>query len=205
MKTEKQNIEQTILEAAERLFLAQGFMKTTTAQIAREAGCNSAMVHYYYRTKEQLFERIYGEKVGLVIENLSSVSGSTGTLEERIGRLIDVYFDFLSRNPRLPAFLLYEARQSSTVSEHINNRLREALQSIVAPIDKDLQTAIAEGRIRPIAAIDLFMTVLTLCIGSFLIIPVFRDVWDLTDAQFADLMRRRREEIKETTLSRIKP
>ena len=205
MKTEKQNIEQTILEAAERLFLAQGFMKTTTAQIAREAGCNSAMVHYYYRTKEQLFERIYGEKVGLVIENLSSVSGSQGTLEERIGRLIDVYFDFLSRNPRLPAFLLYEARQSSTVSEHINNRLREALQSIVAPIDKDLQAAIAEGRIRPIAAIDLFMTVLTLCIGSFLIVPVFRDVWDLTDAQFADLMRRRREEIKETTLSRIKP
>lgn len=205
MKTEKQNIEQTILEAAERLFLAQGFMKTTTAQIAREAGCNSAMVHYYYRTKEQLFERIYGEKVGLVIENLSSVSGSTGTLEERIGRLIDVYFDFLSRNPRLPAFLLYEARQSSVVSEHINNRLREALQSIVAPIDKDLQAAIAEGRIRPIAAIDLFMTVLTLCIGSFLIIPVFRDVWDLTDAQFADLRRRRREEIQATVLSRIKP
>lgn len=205
MKTEKQNIEQTILEAAERLFLAQGFMKTTTAQIAREAGCNSAMVHYYYRTKEQLFERIYGEKVGLVIENLSSVSGSQGTLEERIDRLIDVYFDFLSRNPKLPAFLLYEARQSSAVSEHINNRLRDALQSIVAPIDKDLQAAIAEGRIRPIAAIDLFMTVLTLCIGSFLIVPVFRDVWDLTDAQFADLMRRRCEEIKETTLSRIKP
>lgn len=205
MKTEKQNIEQTILEAAERLFLAQGFMKTTTAQIAREAGCNSAMVHYYYRTKEQLFERIYGEKVGLVIENLSSVSGSQGTPEERIGRLIDVYFDFLSRNPKLPAFLLYEARQSSAVSEHINNRLRDALQSIVTPIDKDLQAAIAKGQIRPIAAVDLFMTVLTLCIGSFLIVPVFRDVWNLTDAQFADLMRRRREEIKETTLSRIKP
>ena len=204
MKTEKQNIEQTILEAAERLFLAQGFMKTTTAQIAREAGCNSAMVHYYYRTKEQLFERIYGEKIGLVIENLSSVSGSTGTPEERIDRLIDVYFDFLSRNPKLPAFLLYEARQSSAVSKHINNRLREALQGIVTPIDKDLQAAIAKGQIRPIAAVDLFMTVLTLCIGSFLIVPVFRDVWNLTDEQFADLMRRRREEIKETTLSRIK-
>ena len=205
MKTEKQNIEQTILEAAERLFLAQGFMKTTTAQIAREAGGNSAMVHYYYRTKEQLFERIYGDKIGLVIENLSSVSGSQGSLEERIGQIIDVYFSFLSRNPRLPAFLLYEARQSPTVSEHINNRLRDALQSIVTPIDKDLQAAIAEGRIRPIQTIDLFMTVLTLCIGSFLIIPVFRDVWDLTDEQFADLMRRRREEIKETVLSRIKP
>ncbi len=205
MKTEKQNIEQTILETAERLFLAQGFMKTTTAQIAREAGCNSAMVHYYYRTKEQLFERIYGDKIGLVIENLSSVSGSQGSLEERIGQIIDVYFSFLSRNPRLPAFLLYEARQSPTVSEHINNRLRDALQSIVTPIDKDLQAAIAEGRIRPIQTIDLFMTVLTLCIGSFLIIPVFRDVWDLTDEQFADLMRRRREEIKETVLSRIKP
>lgn len=204
MKTEKQNIEQTILEAAENLFLEQGFLKTTTAQIAKQAGCNSAMVHYYYRTKEQLFERIYGEKVGLVIENLSSVSGSAASLEERISQLIDVYFDFLSRNPKLPAFLLYEARQSSIVSEHINNRLRNAMSQIVTPIESDLRAGIAEGRIRPVETVDLFMTVLTLCIGSFLIIPVFRNVWEMSDTEFEELMHRRRDEIKTTVLYRIK-
>ena len=112
MKIEKQNMEQTILKAAEELFIDQGFVKTTTVQIAKKAGCNSAMVHYYYRTKEQLFERIYGEKIKLVIESLTAISGSGKSLEERVAEIIDVYFDFLSRNPRLPAFMLYEAQQS---------------------------------------------------------------------------------------------
>ena len=193
MKIEKQNMEQTILKAAEELFIDQGFVKTTTVQIAKKAGCNSAMVHYYYRTKEQLFERIYGEKIKLVIESLTAISGSGKSLEERITEIIDVYFDFLSQNPRLPAFLLYEARQSP------------ALGSIIAPIDAELRAAASNGQIRPIQTIDLFMSVLTLCLGTFLITPVFRNVWEMSDEEYSELLCRRRTEIKETILSRLKP
>lgn len=205
MKIEKQNMEQTILKAAEELFIDQGFVKTTTVQIAKKAGCNSAMVHYYYRTKEQLFERIYGEKIKLVIESLTAISGSGKSLEERVAEIIDVYFDFLSRNPRLPAFMLYEAQQSPAVNEHITNRLREALGSIIAPIDAELRAAASNGQIRPIQTIDLFMSVLTLCLGTFLITPVFQNVWEMSDAEYSELICRRRTEIKETILSRLKP
>ncbi len=205
MKIEKQNMEQTILKVAEELFIDQGFVKTTTAQIAKKAGCNSAMVHYYYRTKELLFERIYGEKIKLIFKSLTAISGSGKSLEERIAEIIDVYFDFLSRNPRLPAFLLYEARQSPAINEHITLRLREALGKIVPPIDAELRAAVSSGQIRPVLTIDLFMSVLTLCLGTFLITPVFQNVWEMSDAEYTELICRRRTEIKETILSRLKP
>ena len=59
MKPKEENMEYKILKAAEKLFLEQGFIRTKMAQIAEEAGCNQALVHYYYRTKELLFEKIY--------------------------------------------------------------------------------------------------------------------------------------------------
>lgn len=127
------------------------------------------------------------------------------SLEVRIEQIIDMYFDFLSQNPRLPAFLLYEARQSPVINEHINSRLREALGKIVTPIDVELRAAISEGRIRPITPVDLFMSVLTMCIGTFLIVPVFQSVWEMSDEEFSGMMQRRRGEIKMTILSRLKP
>lgn len=62
-QTREQSMESIILETAERLFLDKGFALTSTTEIAREAGCNQALVHYYFRTKEQLFIRIFEEKI----------------------------------------------------------------------------------------------------------------------------------------------
>jgi AcrR family transcriptional regulator len=62
---EEQSMEQAILEAAEKLFLEKGFASTSTTQIAREVGCNQALVHYYYRTKENLFNTIFENKFKL--------------------------------------------------------------------------------------------------------------------------------------------
>ena len=61
IKTE-QSLEQTILEVAERLFLEKGFAMTSTTEIAKEVGCNQALVHYYFRTKDNLFNVIFEQK-----------------------------------------------------------------------------------------------------------------------------------------------
>ena len=82
MKKEEKT-EEEILLAAEELFLEQGFAQTTTAQIAQRAGCNSALVHYYYRTKENLFARIFGSKVELMLRNIFSFDRQDETFPER--------------------------------------------------------------------------------------------------------------------------
>ena len=62
--------EQLILEAAEKLFLEKGFAMTSTTEIARVAGCNQALVHYYFRTKENLFQSIFENKFRMLISTL---------------------------------------------------------------------------------------------------------------------------------------
>ena len=80
----EENMEYKILKAAEKLFLEQGFIRTKMAQIAEEAGCNQALVHYYYRTKELLFEKIYEEKIEQMLSNLLITTSSDAPFEEKI-------------------------------------------------------------------------------------------------------------------------
>ena len=69
------NKEQAILEAAEREFIVKGFAGARTTSIAEAAGVTHAMLHYYFRTKEQLFERILDEKMRLMGESVLAAFG----------------------------------------------------------------------------------------------------------------------------------
>jgi len=87
MKTGKDsNTEQMILETAERLFLRKGYAMTSTTEIAREVGCNQALVHYYFRTKDRLFEAIFEKKVRLFVSTLLQVTHEEVPFEEKLKR-----------------------------------------------------------------------------------------------------------------------
>ena len=73
IKSDERSMEQTILGAAETLFIEQGFDKTSTGQIAKLAGCNQALVHYYYRTKEKLFDLVFEKKMRMALNNILQV------------------------------------------------------------------------------------------------------------------------------------
>ena len=74
-KQEKQTKEQLILAAAEHEFLTKGYDSARTTSIAQAAGVTHAMLHYYFRTKEQLFERIVDEKYKLMSHSMLTVMG----------------------------------------------------------------------------------------------------------------------------------
>ena len=94
------NKEQAILEAAEREFIAKGFAGARTTSIAEAAGVTHAMLHYYFRTKEQLFERILDEKMRLMGESVLAAFGQPGLpLAERLRDGIERHFDFIMANP----------------------------------------------------------------------------------------------------------
>ncbi len=95
MKQESENMEQRILEAAEELFMDRGFAGTTMARIAEKAGCNQALVHYYYRTKERLFEQVFEAKISFIAGNILAIDEGAGTFEEKIARMVGAHFDFL--------------------------------------------------------------------------------------------------------------
>jgi AcrR family transcriptional regulator len=108
--------EEKIREAARKVFTNRGFAATRTRDIAEEAGINLALLNYYFRSKEKLFEIIIKEKlqvffgfIGPIINNESS------SLEAKIEGIVSKYFELLLENPDLPFFILGEARNNPEI------------------------------------------------------------------------------------------
>jgi len=111
---EQASTEERIKEAARKVFTQKGYAATRTRDIAAEAGINLALLNYYFRSKEKLFEKIMLEKVQQLVGTIAPVlSDPATTLETKIGLVADSYIDMLSRNPDLPIFVLNEIRNNA--------------------------------------------------------------------------------------------
>ena len=102
------DMEQSILKVAEQLFLDKGFNRTSTTEIARVVGCNQTLIHYYFRTKENLFNRIFEKKLEQIIPQLFELSQQKVSFLERIRQVIEIHFSILQQNPKLPRMILNE-------------------------------------------------------------------------------------------------
>lgn len=198
------NTEQLILESAETLFFEQGFAKTTTAQIAQRAGCNHALVHYYYRTKDKLFDKIYEEKAKILINNFLSIKAEGATFEERIAMKAGAYFDFLRENQKLPIFFYNEVSTNPARFKTLVDKIKIIPNGFLEEVDKELQEEIEKGNIHPISAIDLLFTVISLNIMPFFISPIMQSVLDLNPQQADLMLDNRRKEVIQTIIARLK-
>src|ERR1700678_2054851 len=101
--------EEKIKEAARRVFTRKGYSGTRTRDIAEESGYNLALINYYFRSKEKLFDIIMLEHMQTFIHSVMGiVNDSTTSLNEKIASLIAHYIDMLIKNPDLPIFVLSE-------------------------------------------------------------------------------------------------
>lgn len=106
--------EDKIKEAARKVFLRKGFSATRTRDIAEEAGINLALLNYYFRSKQRLFEEVMKEKIQTLLKTIIPVlQDSTTTLEEKIDQIVSNYITVLSKNNDLPIFVLNELRKDN--------------------------------------------------------------------------------------------
>src|SRR6476620_8054618 len=110
-KTKPENAEEKILAAARKVFLEKGFAATRTRDIAEEAGINLALLNYYFRSKEKLFQLVMIEKVQLMFGVLLPIiNNGELELETKVERIVENYIKLLSENPDLPLFVLSELK-----------------------------------------------------------------------------------------------
>jgi len=95
--------EQKILDAAKKVFLAKGMAGARMQEIANEAGINKSLLHYYFRTKEKLFEAIFQSALGAFFPSITTSMLSDATLEEKLKIFIQGYSKVLHDNPFLPS------------------------------------------------------------------------------------------------------
>ena len=168
-----QNIEKRILWVAERLFLEKGFSGTSTTEIAKAVGCNQALIHYYFRTKEKLFWDVFSPKVEQVVEYLDAPLDESIDFIERIRNVIDFYFGILELDERLAPFIVIElimhpGRWDKFRDRYLRNESRSsAFNRFESMVAEEIQA----GHIRSMRAIDLLMNIMSLTISAFIVAP----------------------------------
>ena len=115
MKSEELSTEDKILLAASKVFTEKGFSGARTRDIAEEAGINLALLNYYFRTKEKLFEQVMKVKIILLFgQIIPIVSNEKTSLDVKLDLASGKYFDILSKNPNLPLFILSEIQKKTS-------------------------------------------------------------------------------------------
>ncbi len=113
-KDDPSSTEEKIKQAAKKVFLQKGYAGTRTRDIAEEAGINLALLNYYFRSKQKLFEVVILEKIQkLLITILPAIHDESTTIEEKIDLVVSNYIDMLTENPDLPIFILSELQKGS--------------------------------------------------------------------------------------------
>lgn len=204
MKNEETNTEQAILKAAEELFLERGFEQTTTKQIAQRAGCNQALLHYYYRTKDNLFVQIFEEKAKFIATHFLVINSTAQTLEERISQMVELHFELFRKNPRLVPFLLKEVLSDPVRVAPILDKIKQYMVKIFGKIDEALHEEIEKGAARPVSTLNVILTLVSLDMAPFIIAPVLQRVLDLTDEQLDEQLDKRKPEVVEILLRQIR-
>ncbi|MFW9596761.1 MAG: TetR/AcrR family transcriptional regulator [Paludibacter sp.] len=188
-------MEVLILETAERLFLAKGFASVSTVQIARECGCNQALVHYYFRTKENLFNTIFESKFRLFFESIQlSQQEHNLNFIEKLTLIIEKHFDLLLENQQLPMLIFSELLRKTENIEILKNKLKNIPEKFLEVFNTELQNEIKKGNIREISILDLLISMISLNIALFVAMPILKLVLGMDENQKTALLMHRRKE-----------
>ncbi len=201
-----QNIEKRILWVAERLFLEKGFSGTSTTEIAKAVGCNQALIHYYFRTKEKLFWDVFSPKVEQVVEYLDAPLDESIDFEQRIRNVIDFYFGILELDERLAPFIVNELIMNPGRWDKFRDRYlrNESRSSAFDRFESMVSEEIEAGRIRQMRAIDLLMNIMSLTISSFIVAPKGFASRECDSNLRKEYLDNRREDVKNLIVNGIR-
>lgn len=202
----EQSTEENILETAERIFLEKGYALTSTTEIAKAVGCNQALIHYYFRTKENLFNQIFENKFKRLFEILFEENAlEQYTFKEKLKHITESHFNLLKENPNLPLLIITELSRQPEQVKLLIEKLHSLPGKFIARLNAELQDEISAGRIRPVSLIDIIISIISLNISLFLMLPIGKEILSLDEAQKEILLEHRKTEHVNLILNNLKP
>lgn len=190
MATDKNHtggLEARIVDAARQLFIEQGFVGTSMSDIASRAGINRPTLHYYFRTKERMFDAVFGGIVGTLVPRVKDiVLQPDRPIGERVASVVDAYYDVFGANPGLPMFIVREMHRDfdGVVRTIMELRLGQYIESV----RQGLQGEMDSGRLRQVPMRYLFLTFYSMLTMPFVAGNLCRTVLLDDGETFADLL-----------------
>lgn len=185
--------EEKIKETARKIFIEKGFGSTRTREIAEAAGINSALLNYYFRSKEKLFEIIMMESVqemfAFIFETIQNTSTS---LSQKIDSIINHYIDIFLRNPNLPLFVLNEIQSNP---ERFMQRSAISHDSLISsPFYLELKEHLDKKNI-DIIPLHFFVNMISMSILPVIAKPIVGYLHKMDEEQYIAFIEERRRYI----------
>ncbi len=204
MDTQKQgNTEQAIMAAAEELFLEKGYHLATTTMIARKAGVTHAMLHYYFRTKEQIFGQVLDKYMNEIAALFQPVMQKEAPFWETMEKGISMHFDFLEKHPLLPAFIFDVARSNPELLENYKEDFRKTAGNKIMFHCSMIQAEIDKGNIKKVDPKQLLMDIAMLNMSTFMFLPTAGKLANMDAETMEEMLRSRKAEIIALIKSRL--
>lgn len=200
-----QDTESRILQAAEKEFFEKGYAGARTVSIAEAAGVTHAMLHYYFRTKDKLFERIVSDKMTLLGNIvLSAIGDESQPLEERIRQGVERHFDLISANRDLPRFIVNEVFSHPERIEILKTSIQNIVNDLLNNLQQEIDEYAAKGLCQQADARMLLIDIVSLNVFPFMAAPIVKEAIGYSYKSYDEFLTLRKKENVETVLRKLK-
>jgi len=200
----QRDTEALILQAAEREFLEKGYSGAKTTAIAQAAGVTHAMLHYYFRTKEKLFEKIVADKMDKLKRVMFGVIGNPDLpLRERLKQGVEQHFDFIAENPHLPRFIFNELHEHPERIDQVKNSIASIAAKAITTLQNEIDRKAASGECRPVDARMLMLDIASLNLFPFVAAPLISSSFGKLFEGRDEFLEMRKKENVRTVLGKL--
>lgn len=189
MNTKDVDTENAILVAARQVFITNGFAGTHMQEIANLAGVNKSLVHYYFRNKQKLFDRVFQNLLNTLMMPLFSILQKQLPVVDKIKLFVNDYIDTLNDNPHIPLFMLHELSVNKPlVIKFFQNNAKFKLEHFIK--EAIANTALGSQSIDPR---QLFVNFISMLVFPFVGKDIFSELFTLTPEQYREFLNERKK------------
>jgi TetR/AcrR family transcriptional regulator len=210
-KTRKSaDTEAKILEAARSVFIRRGTSGARMQEIAAEAGVNQALLHYYFRSKDQLSAAVFAQMASRIFPALLQVLSSDASLDGKIEQIITIYHENLRKNPFLPGYVISEMQHHPERIQMVLGKIgggdpRQAIAPVFLRLNEQISAEVAAGRMRPITAREFVVNLVSLCIFPFAARPMLSMMLGLDEKTFPTFIEERQRTLAAFYRNALRP
>lgn len=191
MKDENQSsTELKIFEAAREIFQSKGLEGARMQEIADKAEINKSMLHYYYRSKEKLFEKVYQLSIIRLIPQIASLLNEDIPLEQKLRNFTEKYLELIKHNPDIPLFVLHEMNKNpGRMKSFMLNEIGKKVQPFLDQIREERE----KGNTVDLPAEQIMANIMSLLIFPFMGKPVFQVIFEMNEKDYETFIEERQK------------
>lgn len=184
--THSENLEAQIIEAAKQMFLEYGYKNTNMCNIASAVGINRTTLHYYFNTKDKMFEAVFGTIIKSFLPKIQDILQNDEPFFEKTDKIIDEYFKVFLETPYLPSFIIGEINRDikHLLSAAYNIDFANYIQVVVKTINDEMD----KGNIKRMPIYIIFMSFMSQITFPFIAKNLLKEISNSNNEEFIDII-----------------